>query len=133
MMRRALEIFGAEVIVPLHARDGIIGWIFFGHRVTGQPFDDRDLEELTLLSEHVSTILENALLYGEAAMEKTLAETLLKSIPPGIVAVDTDATVRWFNPRAEKILGFSSSEVVNKPIERIDNKLGRFAPRSTRI
>lgn len=123
MMRRALDIFGAELIVPLHARDGVIGWIFFGHRVTGQPFDDRDLQELTLLSEHVSTILENALLYGEAAMEKMLAETLLKSIPPGIVAVDTEAMVRWFNPRAEKILGFSSSEVVNQPIERIDNKV----------
>lgn len=123
MMRRALNLFGAEVIVPLHARNGIIGWIFFGHRVTGQPFDDRDLEELTLLSEHVSTILENARLYGEAAMEKTLAETLLKSIPPGIVAVDTDATVRWFNPRAEKMLGFSSSEALDQPIERVDNKL----------
>ncbi|HXY59979.1 MAG TPA: GAF domain-containing protein, partial [Chthoniobacterales bacterium] len=123
MMRRSLDLFGAELIVPLHARNGIIGWIFFGHRVTGQPFEDRDLEELTLLSEHVSTILENALLYGEAAMEKTLAETLLKSIPPGIVAVDTAAMVRWFNPRAEKIFGFSGSEALNQPIERVDNKL----------
>ena len=42
-----------------------------------------------MLAEHVSTILENAVLYQEATVEKTLAETLLKSIPPGIVAVDT--------------------------------------------
>jgi PAS domain S-box-containing protein len=123
MMRRSLDLFGAELIVPLHARAAIIGWIFFGHRITGQPFEDRDLEELTLLSEHVSTILENALLYGEAATEKTLAEALLKSISPGIVAVDTAARVRWFNPRAEKIFGFSSSEALNQPIERVDNKL----------
>ena len=47
--------------------------------MTGQPFDDRDLEGLTLLAEHVSTILENALLYEEATVQKTLAETLLKS------------------------------------------------------
>ena len=123
MMRRALDMFGAEVIAPLYAHGSIIGWIFFGHRVTGQLFDDRDLEHLTMLAEHVSTILENAILYQEATIEKTLAETLLKSIPPGIVAVDTDANIRWFNPRAEKILGVSSSEALNKPIERAGNKL----------
>jgi PAS domain S-box-containing protein len=123
MMRRALDTCGAEVIVPLFTRGSVIGWVFFGHRVTGQPFDERDLEELTMLAEQVSTILENALLYEEATMEKTLAETLLKSIPPGIVAVDIDARVRWFNPRAEKILGLSSGEALNQPVERVGTKL----------
>ena len=123
LMRRALDMFGAEVIAPLFAQNTVLGWIFFGNRVTGQPFDDRDLESLTMLAEHVSTILENAFLYQEATVQKTLAETLLKSIPPGIVAVDMDATVRWFNPRAEKILGISSTEALNKPVERVGNKL----------
>jgi PAS domain S-box-containing protein len=123
MMRRALDMFGAEVIVPLYARGGISGWIFFGHRVTGQSFDERDLADLMTLGDQVSTILENALLFEEATMEKTLAETLLKSIPPGIVAVDNNATIRWFNPRAEKILGVSSAEALNQPVERAGNKL----------
>ena len=76
-----------------------------------------------MLGEHASTILENALLYTEATMQKTLAETLLKSIPPGIVAVDASATVRWFNPRAEKILGLSGADALNRPVERVGNKL----------
>lgn len=123
VMRRALDMFGAEAIAPMFAREKIIGWIFFGHRVTGQMFEPRDLEHLTILTEHVSIVLENALLYEETVVEKKLAETLLKSIPPGIVAIDTDANIRWFNPRAEKILGVSSSEALNKPIERAGNKL----------
>jgi PAS domain S-box-containing protein len=123
LMRRALDVFGAEAIVPLYARGSIIGWVFFGHRVTGQLFDDRDLEGLTMLAEHVSTILENALLYEEATVQKTLAETLLKSIPPGIVAVDVDATVRWFNPPAERILGLSGTDALNKPVEAVGHKL----------
>src|SRR5207237_3227069 len=93
IMRRALDMFGAEAIVPLYARGSIIGWVFFGHRVTGQGFDDRNLEALTMLAEHVSTILENALLYEEATVQRTLAETILKAIPPGIVAIDEEATV----------------------------------------
>src|SRR5205807_2776725 len=76
-----------------------------------------------MLAEHVSTILENALLYEEATMQKTLAETLLKSIPPGIVAIDVDATIRWFNPPAEKILGLSSTKALTKPVESVGSRL----------
>lgn len=126
MMRRALDMFGAEAIVPLNATGNVIGWLFFGHHMTGQAFDDRELGELTMLGEHASTILENSLLYTEATTQKTLAETVLKSIPPGLVAVDTDATVRWFNPRAEKILGLSSADALNRPVERVGNKLASF-------
>ncbi|PYK31837.1 MAG: hypothetical protein DME57_02220, partial [Verrucomicrobia bacterium] len=97
--------------------------IFFGNRVTGRPFEDRDLEGLTTLAEHVSTIFENALLYEEATVQKSLAETLLKSIPPGIVAIDENASVRWFNPPAEKILGVASADILNKPVERVGNRL----------
>jgi PAS domain S-box-containing protein len=126
LLRRALDTFGAEVIVPLYARGRIIGWLFFGHRLTGQPFDYSDLEGLMILAEHVSTVLENALLYEETTLQKTLAETLLKSIPPGIVAVDEDAIIRWFNPTAEQILGLSGEEVLNKPVETAGGTLAAF-------
>lgn len=123
LMRRALDTFGAEVIVPLHARGRIIGWLFFGHRVTGQRFEYGDLEGLMILAEHVSTVLENALLYEEVTLQKTLAETLLKSIPPGIIATDEEAIVRWFNPTAEQMLGIASTDVLNRPVEAAGSRL----------
>ena len=123
ILRRALDAFGAEVIVPLYARGHIIGWLFFGHRLTGQRFDYPDLEGLMLLAEHVSTVLENALLYEEVAVQKTLAETLLKTIPPGIVATDEEGVIRWFNPTAEEILEIQGSRVLNKPIETAGSNL----------
>ena len=126
LMRRALDTFGAEVIVPLHARGRIIGWLFVGHRMTGQRFEYADLENLMLLAEHVSTVLENALLYEEVTVQKTLGETLLKSIPPGIVATDEDAIIRWFNPTAEQILGLEAADVLNRPVEAVGSKLAAF-------
>ncbi|MEY2503859.1 MAG: two-component system, NtrC family, sensor histidine kinase AtoS [Verrucomicrobiota bacterium] len=126
LMRRALDTFGAEVIVPMHARGRIIGWLFFGHRVTGQRFDYNDLEGLMMLAEHVSTVLENALLYEEVTVQKTLAETLLKSIPPGIVATDEEANIRWFNPTAEQILGVDAHAALNQPIEAVGGRLATF-------
>jgi nitrogen-specific signal transduction histidine kinase len=126
LMRRALDAFAAEVIVPLHARGRIIGWLFFGHRVTGQRFESSDLEGLMLLAEHVSTVLENALLNEEVTLQKTLAETLLKAIPPGIIATDEEATIRWFNPTAEQILGVNASNALNQPIEAAGGRLAAF-------
>ncbi len=123
LLRRALDSFGAEVIVPLYARGRIIGWIFFGYHVTGQPFTYSDLEGLMMLTEQISTVLENALLYEEVTVQKTLAETLLKAIPVGIVATDEDGVVRWFSPAAEQILGAAASDVINKPVEAAGSNL----------
>ena len=123
LLRRALDSFGAEVIVPLYARGEIIGWLFFGHRITGLPFDYGDLEGLMILAEHVSTVVENALLYEEVTLQKTLAETLLKSIPPGIVAIDEEGIIRWFNPPAESILGLQTSDALNRPVEAVGRRL----------
>lgn len=126
LLRRALDTFGAEVIVPLHARGCIIGWLFFGHRLTGQRFDYSDLEGLMALAEQASTVLENALLYEEVTLQKTLAETLLKSIPPGIIATDEEGIIRCFNQSAEEILRLSVEQVVNKPVEVVGGTLGAF-------
>ncbi len=123
VMRRALDNFGAEVIIPLYGGSQIIGWIFFGNQITGESFDAGALEGLTMLAEHVSTVLENAFLFEDATVQRTLAETLLKSIPPGIVAIDENAIIRWFNPTAEQILGLTSKDVLNKPVEAVGSRL----------
>src|SRR5437016_8404390 len=79
-----------------------------------------------LLAEHVSTVLENALLNEEVTLQKTLAETLLKSIPPGIVATDEEARVRWFNPTAERILGIAAADALNQPVEAAGSRIAAF-------
>ena len=79
-----------------------------------------------LLAEHVSTVLENALLYEEVTLQKTLAETLLRSIPPGIIATDEEAMIRWFNPTAERILGIAAADALNQPIEAAGSRLATF-------
>jgi nitrogen-specific signal transduction histidine kinase len=123
LLRRSLDTLGAEVIVPLHARGQISGWLFFGHRLTGRPFDDRDLETLMVLGDHVSIILENVSLHEEVTRQKTLAEALLTAIPPGIVASDEDAIIRWCNRTAESVLDVSAEEVVNKPVEAVGSRI----------
>jgi nitrogen-specific signal transduction histidine kinase/GAF domain-containing protein len=123
LLLQTLDRFGAEVVVPLHARGRIIGWLFVGHRATGLPFGYGDLEDLTVAADHISTTLENALLYEEVAIQKSLAETLLHSLPTGIVAVDEQGIVRWFSTAAQLILVMKPEQVVGQPVEVLGSRL----------
>ena len=132
MLGQTLDQFGAEALLPLQARARLLGWLFVGRRVTGVPFDDADLENLTTIADHVSAALENALLYEEVALQKTLAETLLHAMPTGIVAADEAGIVRWFNDAAQRILELPREEVLNRPVEAIGSRLADVLRRSLR-
>ena len=123
LLEQALGAMGAEVVVPLHGRRRLLGWLLLGRRVTGAAYGDAELEELHLLADPVSITLENALLYEEVALQKTLAETVLQSIPIGIVAVGTDAKVRWFNEGAEQMLALPAADLGNARAAKLGSRL----------
>jgi nitrogen-specific signal transduction histidine kinase len=122
-LERALGRLGAELIVPLRGRQGVIGWIVLGPRATGEGFDPADFRDIMLFAEHVSTALENALLYEDATLQRAFAETLLHTIPTGIVAVNPDGRVEWFNEAAERILALQRDRVLALPAEGLGTQL----------
>ncbi|MGI8889212.1 MAG: ATP-binding protein [Chthoniobacterales bacterium] len=126
LFRRSLDLVGAEVMVPLQTQGRITGWLFFGHRLTGQPFDQSGLEMLMLLGEQVAVALENARQTRDLNSRKTLAETLLSSLPPGIVACDEDALIRWCNPTAESIFDIVADDVLGRPVETAGSRIASF-------
>jgi PAS domain S-box-containing protein len=122
-LTQTLDQFGAEILVPLQSRERLLGWLFVGHLATGFPFENTHVESLIATTDCVSTTLENALLYEEVTIQKTLAETLLHSIPAAIVAVDADGTVRWYNDSARALLGVASEEARSRPVEVLGSRL----------
>ena len=123
MLKQMLDALGAEIIIPLYASGTIKGWIFIGQRSTGIPFEIADLEDLTTLADHISTTLEKALQYEETALQKALAETLLHSIPFGIVACDENATIRWFNSTAREIMQPEKETIIGTPVEALGSRV----------
>jgi len=132
LLQRTLDALNAEAIVPLLGSNGLLGWIFVGHRATGLPFGPHDLADLAILGEHVATLLENALLAEEIANQKTLAENLLDTLPVGILAASEDGTVRWFNRAAESILGTPAAEIINCPVEKAGSRVADIIRRTLR-
>jgi len=132
LLQHILDEAGAEVIVPLLGKRGLLGWIFVGHRATGIPFAPRDLSDLTVIGEQIATLLENTLLVEEPAVQKTLAENLLEAIPIGILAASEDGVVRWFNRAAANILGVAAAEAVNRPVEQVGSRVADVILRTIR-
>jgi nitrogen-specific signal transduction histidine kinase len=130
MLKQMLDALGAEIIIPLYATGHIKGWILVGQRSTGIPFEIADLEDLTALADHISTTLEKAFQYEETALQKALAETLLHSIPFGIIACDENGIIRWFNSSARNILDPEQTEVVGCRAEELGSRIADMLHRA---
>jgi nitrogen-specific signal transduction histidine kinase len=126
MLQQILNALGAEIIIPLYAKGQIKGWIFVGQRATGIPFSYSDLEDLSALSDHISTTLEKALQYEETVLQKALAETLLHSIPSGIIACDESGIIRWFNSSARDILQVEGDKIIGGRAEVLGSRIAHL-------
>lgn len=60
-----LRRLGVSVIVPLEARDGIVGLILLGAKKSGDPYSEGDLEVLQILAPELSVGIENARAYHQ--------------------------------------------------------------------
>jgi len=132
MIKRWLDLLGAEVILPLHGHNRLIGWLFVGHLASGIPFDHDTLNHLIAVAHDVAVVLENGLLTEEAAMQKTLAETVLGSIPAGIIAADASGCVQWFNESAGRMLGVEPQDVIGQPPTLLGARLADMLVRAAR-
>ncbi|MBN1268496.1 MAG: PAS domain-containing protein [Kiritimatiellae bacterium] len=132
ILRQALDETGAEVILPLIGAGRLLGWLFVGPRSTGLPFVQADLEDLVLLAEPIATALENALIYAEASVQKTLLETLLNTLPTGIVAFEADGVVRWLNRSAQDILNLPARRAAGQAVETLGTKMADAIRRALR-
>ncbi|MCO6399905.1 MAG: PAS domain-containing protein [Verrucomicrobia bacterium] len=130
LLQRNLDAQTAEIIAPLHARGRMIGWILIGHRATGLPFQYADLEAISSAVGHISTALENAILYEEVTRQKSLAETLIHSLPTGIVAADEQGVIRWFSTAAQTLLALAPERAVGQSIEVLGSRLADMVRRT---
>lgn len=132
MLNRVLDRLGAEVIVPLRGKNDLIGWFFCSHPLTGQPFKEDKLDQLILIADLMAVSLERALLYKEVNFQKTLAETLINSLPVGILYADAGGTIRWCSPAVCSLLGGEHPDKTGKNLQVLGPELFALASQSGR-
>lgn len=132
LLRGALASWGAEAAVPLHSHERLLGWLFIGRRTTGEAFTASDLGDLVTFAAQVASGLERALLHEEILVRQILMDTLLRSLPTGIVAAGTDGLVHYFNSAASKLLDLPKEPQMACPVSQFGSKIADLIHRALR-
>ncbi len=135
LLRRSLDMLGAETFIPLNLRGRVLGWLFTG-QTDGLPFDHSDHPELSFLSEHIVHALENTIKHQEALSQKTLGENLLQMMVTAVITTDAEGNVTWCNAPAERLFptlargltqaskGPAARTSAPRPVEDLGSRLG---------
>jgi PAS domain S-box-containing protein len=101
------------MFIPFVSRGETLGVMTLGSREPDR-YRESDLELALELARRASAALDNARLVGELQRRAQAAQAL-EFVGDGVFLVDTEGTIRLWNPAAARITGLDESEVVGKP------------------
>jgi GAF domain-containing protein len=81
---------GASLVVPLHGRDRLSGWVTLGAKASGQPYTTDELSFVEALADQTTLALERALAYADLQRRVTELNGSARSIRVNF-RVDPDA------------------------------------------
>lgn len=106
------------VILPLQSRGKKRGALLVGDEKPKLHTKlNRDFYKL--LTRQLSLAVDNALLFSRIILEKERFESIIESMDEGLVTINWERNITNFNPKAEKITGYSAKEAVSKPCYKI--------------
>jgi PAS domain S-box-containing protein len=114
-----MEALDAKISAPLLTKGRLVGILCLGNKVTGRPFSDSDVEQLSMVGNYAAVAVENSLLYRELSLQKKYNENILKSIGSGVVAIDHLGKITTYNPAAERMLAVSREEILGKSVQKL--------------
>jgi PAS domain S-box-containing protein len=140
-------MLGSEsfVTIPLMVHDKAIGLIMVDNIHSKRTISDEDIKGLSIFANQAGMAIENARLYekltnkieiaNEELRKKIIAltemknfnESILQNMSNGLITVDLEGKITYFNSSAEMILGYEAGEVVGKYIKDVLNPLSLLA------
>src|SRR5262249_22505243 len=106
----------SAITVPLSSRSRKLGVLTLV--AEEREFDEADFELAQQLSARAAIALENARLYGEAE-RRADAALALAYVGDGVVLLDQDGRVRFWNSAAAAITGVRFEEAAGRPAEDV--------------
>lgn len=112
-------------LIPLMSKNNFVGLIYLGEKKNQEDFNENDLRILETLQYQAGIALENAQLIHQLELDKIILSAernklsvVLAGIIDGVIALDQDKSIVVFNQAAARITGWTSSEVLDQPIDQ---------------
>ncbi|HOL49324.1 MAG TPA: ATP-binding protein, partial [bacterium] len=116
---RQMDFYGAEVIIPIHFQNRIIGAILLGGKDDETSFSNTERRILNALSLYMGMFVETVALATTLRENRSYQQSLLEKLPSGVIAVDDEHDVIVFNQEAERITGMKKENVLRKKYDDV--------------
>ena len=125
-VRRTVENLDLHYFIPCRIRDHTIAVLGLGKTVDGDFLTTEDVELLFTIAGYVAIALDNAQLYSSLEQKaqqierlKDFSENIVQSLNVGVLAVDLEGRIEFWNTQIEALIGIARSEAVNRRIEEV--------------
>ena len=117
---------GIDYFVPCVAEEKTIAVMALGRRDSGEPLSSDDMALLAAVAGQVATAIENGRLYGrlqskaaELDQMHQFSDSIIKSLSDGLLAVDLDGRVIFWNAALERSYGVAYEDAVGKTLDAL--------------
>ena len=99
-MQKEFELLGAQVAIPIHDRESLVGVAVFDGRVTGEPIVNGELELIFHLLEELGLAVKNIWLHDQIAANHGMMVDVLRELSSSCVVVGRDLAILHANKAA---------------------------------
>ena len=103
----------SAVIVPLHARDRVIGTLGV-QSLVNRHFTPAEVELLTLIAASIGPAIDAARLHSDLLESQLLMSSIVNGALDCVIATDQQGRVVEFNPAAERVFGYAREEALGR-------------------
>jgi nitrogen fixation/metabolism regulation signal transduction histidine kinase len=104
-----LDVFGADLAVPLSARDGLVGVLLVGPRIAGADYSETELTLLYHLMEELGAGIRNAELHAHLFRERGMFSAVLRAVPVGCAVLSASLQIVHANRAFRSQLGLADT------------------------
>ena len=130
--RARLAVLGSQIFVPLTSKTGLIGWLALGHRLSGEPFSQRDIEFLDSLADQAALAIERAMAFE--TLEKRVNElNVLSQVSQAVnFSIEFDDLLELVYAQASRVLDLRHFTIVMRDEARNSLKYAFFVENNER-
>ncbi|GEM_PF-5666937 len=107
ILGRALDQWGAELLVPLRGREGLMGWVFTGRLFSGHRFRPGDLSTVMEAVDLMAAALERASEQSRTQTAYQKSCDLLQELHIGLLHASVTGSVLWASDTARQHLNLT--------------------------
>jgi PAS domain S-box-containing protein len=118
-----MKRIGADLAIPLRDKDGLMGFVLLGPKLSGDAYFSDDIDLLTTLANQAGVAIKNAQLYEQVVLINEYLHNIVGTIETGVIAVNRSEHVTIFNRAAEQLTGLPADSVHGTAIAAVPSVL----------